>query len=226
MREIKLVAQTIDLDKSAILYDFRTFNPADWTITRHAPPWKVTAEAIEGGKPDEDQHGQIFFKDPVQGDIVLEFDAELVGDSYHDIVWWWATSLDQQPWGAGYLGCLGGWWNNLSGIEKTPSYTPCCIIPTTPIERGRKYHIVSGGIGAVQFIVVDGNLSCYMTDPDPATVRGGHFGFGVYHSHVRYTDLKVYRPCWTNDRHDYPLDSEYRKEMSNRNTLSDLLRSN
>ncbi|MCI6288576.1 MAG: DUF1080 domain-containing protein [Lentisphaeria bacterium] len=208
MAQIKVISQLIDLDKSELLYDFKTFSPEDWTITRHTPPWQVTPDAIIGGKPDEDKHGQIFFKEPVQGDIVMEFDAELVGNSYHDIVWWWATSLDQQPWGEGYLGCLGGWWNNLAGIEKSPTFEPCCIVPTSPIKRGTRYHIISGSVGTRLFIAVDGVMVVYMTDPNPATVKGGHFGFGVYQSHVRYSNLKVYRPFATGLPVGYKKDSE------------------
>jgi len=203
MKNVKLISHIVELDDVNLLFDFQTFSPEDWTITRHSPPWQVAPDAITGGKPDEETHGQIFYKTPVPGDVVLEFDAELLGDCTHDIIWWWATSLDQQPWGAGYLGCLGGWWNNLSGIEKSPAFEPSCIVPTTPIQPRTKYHIISGGAGAMQFIFVDGALSCYMTDPDSATRKGGYFGFGVYESHVRYSNLKVYRPRLVEDMHSY-----------------------
>lgn len=209
MKRVRLLSEVIDLEKSELLYDFAEFKAEDWSITRHAPPWKVSRDCIIGGQADERNHGQIFYKTPVRGDTVLEFDAELVGDSYHDFVWWWATSLDRDPWGEGYLGCLGGWWNNCSGIEKSPTFTPCSISPMSPIRPGRKYHIVSGGIGCVQFIVTDGVLSCYMTDPAPATKKGGHFGFGVYSSHVKYSNLKVYRPHWERTQVGYLPDSEY-----------------
>lgn len=208
MAQIKVISQLIDLDKSELLYDFKTFAPEDWTITRHTPPWQVTPEAIIGGKPDEEAHGQIFYKEPVQGDVVMEFDAELVGKSYHDIIWWWGTSLDQQPWGEGYLGCLGGWWNNLAGIEKSPTFEPSCIVPTAPVKPGVRYHIVSGSVGSRLFVAVDGVLAVYMTDPNPATVKGGHFGFGVYQSHVRYSHLKVYRPFAAGLPVGYKKDSE------------------
>lgn len=207
MRTLNLIAHKIILDEKNLLHDFQKFHPADWTITRHTPPWNVTPDAIIGGKEDEEAHGQIFYKTPVQGDIVMEFDAELVGRSYHDIIWWWGTSLEEKPWGEGYLGCLGGWWNNLSGIEKSPTFEPSCIVPTSPIRRGTKYHIISGGAGTMQFIFVDGELSCYMTDPHPATRKGGYFGFGVYESHVRYSNLKVYRPEIVDAPHSYVRDS-------------------
>lgn len=208
MKTLKLISHLIQLKQENLLYDFQKFQPEDWSITRHSPPWQVTPEAVIGGKPDEETHGQIFYKTPVQGDIVMEFDAELVGKSYHDIIWWWSTSLEQSPWGEGYLGCLGGWWNNLSGIEKSPTFEPSCIVPTTPIQPQTKYHIISGGAGTMLFIFVDGVLSCYMTDLNPATIKGGYFGFGVFESNVRYSNLKVYRPEIINDPHSYIRDSQ------------------
>ncbi|MCI5779881.1 MAG: hypothetical protein MR051_08750 [Lentisphaeria bacterium] len=50
-------------------------------------------------------------------------------------------------------------------------------------------------------------MSCYMTDPHPATRNGGYFGFGVYESHVRYSNLKVYRPEIAAAPHSYIRDS-------------------
>lgn len=206
MSQIKLVTSLLDLDKSELLYDFKTFRPDDWTITRHTPSWQVSSDAIIGGKPDEENHGQIFFKDWVAGDIVLEFDAELLGNSYHDLCWWWSTSLDQDPWGEGYLGCIGGWWNNLAGIEKSPTFEPACIIPACPVQPRTKYHIVSGSSGSLQFIAVNGEMICYMRDP--LVLKGGHFGFGVFQSHARYSNLKVYRPHVTGIPVGYKKDSE------------------
>ncbi len=203
MKTVKLISHVIELDEKNLLLDFSSFSPDDWTIIRHSPRWQVTSEAIVGGEAGETAHGQIFYRTPVPGDIVMEFDAELIGDCDHDIIWWWGTSLDRDPWGEGYLGCIGGWWNNLSGIEKSPDFEPSCIVPTTPVRPRTVYHIISGGAGSMQFIFVDGALSCYMTDPDPATRRGGYFGFGVFESHVRYSNLKIYRPRVADDPHSY-----------------------
>lgn len=195
---IQIIGMDLDVSGSEVIYDFRKFVPEEWNIIRHTPEWIVTSDAITGGGPDEPCHGQIFYKTPVMGEVILEFDAELVAPSYHDLIWWWDTRLDQDPWGDGYLGCLGGWFNNLAGIEKSPAFKPSAIAPSFEIGPGKKYHIVSGTCGGVQFIAVDGKLVSFMTDPrppDPSTP--GYFGFGVYASHARYSNLKVRRPCFT-----------------------------
>ena len=164
---------------------------------KHTPKWKVTPERISGGGPDEPHHGQIFFNEPVKGDVVLEFDARILPPSYHDIVWFWNTRFggSPEPWSAGYLGCLGGWYADMAGIEKLPDYKPSAIAPSFRTEPGRWYHIVSGSLGFEHFIAVDGKLVTYFADaavPDPS--KPGYFGFGIFESHAEFTRLKVYRP--------------------------------
>ena len=193
--DIIVIGNTLRLSESELLYSFDTFNPADWTIVKHAPKWTVAHDRITGGGPDEPTHGQIFFKTPVKGDVVLEFDARILPPSYHDIVWFWNTRFGTEPWSAGYLGCLGGWYADMAGIEKLPDYVPSAIAPSFPTEPGRTYHIVSGSLGHEHFIADDGKLVTYFSDravPDPN--EPGYFGFGIFESHAEYSHLKVYRP--------------------------------
>ena len=195
--EITVIGNTLRLSESELLHSFDKFDPSDWTIVTHSPKWMVEPDRITGGGPDEPHHGQIFFKEPVKGDVVLEFDAKILPPSYHDIVWFWNTRFggEPEPWSAGYLGCIGGWYADMAGIEKLPSYRPSAIAPSFPTEPGRWYHIVSGSLGFEHFVAVDGRLVAYMADadvPDPA--EPGYFGFGIFESHAEFRRLKVYRP--------------------------------
>lgn len=193
--KIDLLDRTIDVDASEVIHEFDEFDPADWTIVKHAPQWTVTPRSIRGGAPDETTHGQIFFNTPVKGDVILEFDARIIPPSYHDIVWFWNVRFDAEPWSAGYLGCLGGWWSGMAGIEKLPAYDPSAIAPSHSFESGRWYRIVSGSCGSAHFIAVDGRLVTYFADADvPDPSKSGYFGFGVYESHAEYSSLKVRRP--------------------------------
>ena len=202
--KVELIDRTVDLEKSELLYSFDTFDPADWTIVKHPPKWTVNRESIVGGGPDEPRHGQIFYKTPVKGDVVMEFDAKLIAPSYHDLVWFWNTRFEKEPWSGGYLGCLGGWWGNYDGIEKLPDYSPSTIGKGVGVVPDRTYHIVSGSVEGVHFIVVDGELITYFVDPKaPDPNEPGYFGFGVYHSHAEYSHLKVYRPFCERRRNVY-----------------------
>ena len=194
--ELAVIGNRLRLSECELLHSFDTFDPADWTIVKHTPKWVVRPDRIVGGAPDEKHHGQIFFRTPVSGDVVMSFDARIVPPSYHDIVWFWNTRLgDAEPWTAGYLGCLGGWYSNMAGIEKLPKFVPSAIAPSFETEPGRWYHIVSGSLGAEHFIAVDGRLVTYFSDeavPDPSTP--GYFGFGVFESKAEFAHLRVYRP--------------------------------
>ncbi len=195
--EITVIGNTLRLSECELLHSFDTFDPAQWSIVTHTPKWTVEPNRITGGGPDEPHHGQIFFGEPVKGDVVLEFDARILPPSYHDIVWFWNTRFggSPEPWSAGYLGCIGGWYADMAGIEKLPDYRPSAIAPSFPTEPGRWYHIVSGSLGFEHFVAVDGRLVAYMADaavPDPA--EPGYFGFGIFESHAEFAHLKVYRP--------------------------------
>ena len=194
--KIDLLEKTLDLGASELLRSFDSFDRDEWSIVRHSPKWTVEPSRIVGGGPDEPTHGQIFCRTPVKGDVVLEFDARIIPPSYHDLVWFWNVRLGMVPWSAGYLGCLGGWWSGMAGIEKLPDYVPSSIAPSHVCEPGRWYHVVSGSSGSSHFIAVDGKLVTYFSDsatPDPG--EPGYFGFGIYESHAEYKNLKVWRPA-------------------------------
>ena len=196
-KEIIVIGNSLRLSECELLHSFETFDPAQWSIVKHTPKWTVEPGRIVGGGPDEPHHGQIFFNEPVKGDVVLEFDARILPPSYHDIVWFWNTRFggSPEPWSAGYLGCLGGWYADMAGIEKLPDYKTSAIAPSFRTEPGRWYHIVSGSLGFEHFIAVDGKLVTYFADaavPDPS--MPGYFGFGIFESHAEFTRLKVYRP--------------------------------
>ena len=206
-QKIRLVGYELDLGASEVLYRFDTFDPADWTITRHTPPWTVTADCVTGGGPDEPKAGQIFYRTPVKGDVVMEFDARLIPPSYHDFVWCWNAEFGgdgTDRWKSGYLASLGGWWDNLSGIERLPDFEPQTVCSGLELEPGVTYHIVSGSSEGRHFIAVDGRLVVWFVDKEANIPdRPGYFGFGVYHSHAEYRNLTVYRPCVRKIPHGY-----------------------
>jgi len=203
---IFLVGSELDLEHSELLYSFDGFSSEDWTVFRHGSEgkWKFRDNSLVGGGFAEEHHGQIFYKTPVKGDVVLEFDARTVAPSYHDLVWLWGVRFGEKDWNAGYLGCLGGWWSDMTGIESlNASYTPSCINRDMKLEPGRWYHIVSGSVKGVHFIVVDGRLiTRFATATD--CEQDGYFGFGFYHSYCEYAHLKVWRPKTVGSRCHYP----------------------
>ena len=195
MKKICLVGKIIDLSSSSVLHEFKSFNADGWTAVGK-PKWEITNSSIIGG-PEALTHGQLFYKTPCQGDIIMEFDARLIAPSDHDIIWWYRISLETKPWGRGYLACLGGWYRNLAGIESVPDFALSATSNSCRVEPGEWYHIVGGVIGNHHFIEVNGRVVLELLDPNslPAN-HNGHFGFGVYQSHVEYRNLLIYAPKW------------------------------
>ena len=128
--EIIVIGNTLRLSESELLYSFDTFDPADWTIVKHAPKWTVERDRISGGGPDEPTHGQIFFRTPVKGDVVMEFDARILPPSYHDIVWFWTTRFGS--------GAPGTWGVSADGMRIWPASRSCRTMyrrPSRPLSR-------------------------------------------------------------------------------------------
>ena len=192
-----IVYKRIDLAKSEVVREFETFAPEEWSIVVGSPKWEVLPDRIIGGGPDVRTHGQIFFSEPIEGDVVMSFDAKLLPPCNHDLVWFWNTRLDATPWGEGYLGCLGGWFSDMAGIEKLPDCGVSAIAPSFRTQSGKSYHIVSGSVDGIHFIFVDGKLVTFFADKLYPKNGAGHFGFGIYESHAEYSNLTVYRPFWT-----------------------------
>ena len=220
---ISLIDKRIVLKQSELLAEFSAFDLADWPHVWRKPRWRVENGRLLGGDPDEDTYGEIFYRTPFTGDVMLEFDAEILAPSYHDIIWFWKTTLffgeerkrHPEIWGDGYLGCLGGWYANLAGIERTPDYRPSVISPSFPVEAGKTYHIHSGCVGARHFIAVDGKLVTYFTDPaTPSPETPGYIGFGVFESCVAYWNLRVWKPVAENVPLKYVPGTQWRPGTS------------
>ena len=201
--EYRLLGRRFDLKKAQPLVQFDEFNLENW-ISVGTPPWRSEGASLVGGKIGETTHGQLFYKEPFTGDVVLEFDAQVVPPCTHDLIWWFRTELNHQSWSDGYLGGLGGWYNNRAGLERAPDYklfTSTCAFKLNP---GQWYHIVSGIIDNALFAFVDGELICELHDPTPIHPSiPGHVGFGIYQSMARYKHLKIHRPVVETFREDY-----------------------
>lgn len=211
MKTLRLTGKVISLSESERLMEENfsegTLDALSW-ITVGSVSWKIRDGALEGiwgGGPLE--HGQLFSTRAFAGDILMEFWAEAVPPSDHDIIWWWQTELneDNTCWKRGCLGCLGGWWENKAGIERLDGQN--AYAATTPLfhlESGRKYKIHTGSIDGTAFIFVDGQLIMESQDPDPVDPKKElRIGFGVYQSHIRIRNLYVCKPAWQTVKTSY-----------------------
>ena len=211
MKELLITGKVIRLNESEILLkeDFSDGQKSMKWIKTGSISYKIENGAMElkwesGTKLN---HGQIFSEKVFPADIVMEFDAELIPPSDHDIIWWWKAQMneDSTDWTEGNLGALGGWFNNQAGIEKISRKAPgfTAMTPLFKLKPDKKYRIHSGSIGGNSFLFVDGALIVESHNGDKKSETPGRIGFGVYQSHFKVSNLTVFKPVFHNIKLSY-----------------------
>ena len=209
--KLEVSGKKIDLEKSKLLFeeDFSSGKNLlnNWIEVGDAV-WTVKDSALEGRWKDGNKlkHGQIFSKNTFQGDILMEFDAQTVAPSDHDIIWWWGVTLNKEKdkWKSGYLGALGGWWANQAGVEKIDGKEVYMAKTSLfKLELGKKYKIQCGIVDGTVFLFANGQLIIEFFDPMPLNSGTTYIGFGLYQSHVRFGNLKVSIPKWEKVKTSY-----------------------
>ncbi len=206
MAELIITRKRIDLDASPILYDkpigmFMFVN--DWEV-RNAH-WSYENDALIG-KNDKPEPGVIFNRKPFPGNVLVDFYAQTILPSTHDINVMWNMSWDDaaNQRGAAYVAGVQGWWQGKVGIEKSPEYKLLATAPCPWFEPGRLYHIQAGSIDGHCFLFVDGVLRLELMDPDPidSSVHT-HIGFEAYQSMIKISRVVVRQIVWKEDPQVY-----------------------
>ncbi len=201
MVELLLQNSTIILADSDILFkdDFSDSNALKEWLSVGDISSKINTGALEIKHQEDGEldHGQLFTRQRFSGDILMEFTAATIPPSDHDIIWWLGVKLNKEKssWDHGYLGALGGWWSNQAGLEKIEGKNVYMLkTPLFKLIPGKEYKIQCGMINETAFFFVDGQLIIEFIDSDPLIKKSpGHIGFGVYQSHIRIKNLKVYK---------------------------------
>lgn len=204
MKELMICGKLINLSESEVLFKDDFSNPAkkrDWIKTGSiSHEIKNGSMELKWETETKLKHGQIFSDKIFPSDIVMEFDAELIPPSNHDLIWWWNAQMneDSSDWVEGYLGALGGWFTNQAGIEKISRKASSITVmtPLFKVESGRKYRIHSGSINNTDFLFVDGVLIIEFQNTTKKNESGGRVGFGVYQSQLKISNLIVYKPMF------------------------------
>ena len=199
LQSFTIMKKIIDLENSPILLE------DDFKGDDFDERWEVkTGEwRVEGGwcygQYRENAPGMIVSKGDFTGDVLVEFDAQNVLPSNHDINVMWNGSWDEKSnkRDVAYVAGLQGWWEGKVGIEKSPEYKLNAGTPLFNYEAGKIYHIIAGSIEGHCFMIVDGKLLLEVTDPDPIdSSKYGKVGFEAYCSSIRITNVKVRQIKW------------------------------
>lgn len=209
MTELILMRKRILLEECPVLYD-RPLTQAsfveDWE-TRHAD-WSFEDGAMIGKNPLP-APGVIFSKQAFPGNVLVDFYAQTVLPSTHDIDVMWNMSWDEaaDARGTAYVAGIMGWWNGNVGIEKSPEYQLIATTPCPWFEPGREYHIQAGSIDGHCFIFVDGVLRLELLDPNPIdSAVHNRIGFEAYQSIVKVRGIQVRQIVWHAEDTTYPVE--------------------
>ena len=209
MTELIIMRKRIDVDASPILYNRPLSQESfqeDWEV-RNAR-WHYQDGAFWGENP-EPAPGVIFSRRAFPGDVMVEFYAQTVLPSTHDIDVMWNMSWDESrnQRGVSYVAGMMGWWNGNVGIERSPEYTMIATTPCPWFEPAREYFIQAGSVEGHCFIFVDGVLRLELTDPNPIdSTLHNRIGFEAYQSKIKIRDVVVRQIVWKEGRLSYPVE--------------------
>ena len=206
MNTIELMKKRILLDSSKILFDKvltqENFSSL-WTV--HHSKWEVKDGWLEGENPGN-WPGMAILKQDFPGNVLVEFEAQTILPSSHDInVMWngeWLSKTDQR--GIAYVAGLQGWWTGKVGIEKSNDYKFMVGTPLYNFEPGKIYKIQAGSIDGHCFILADGKLLLEAMDPNPVdNQKYTKVGFEAYCSKIRVRNIRIRQIYWE------PVDMKY-----------------
>lgn len=194
-----LMKKKILLNKSKILYDqpvTRKSLTEDWTI--HHSEWEIKEDWLVGSNR-RNWPGMAILKKDFPGNVLVEFEAQTMLPSSHDInVMWNGEWLDDEDHrGLAYVAGLQGWWTGKVGIEKSDQYKFMVGTPLLHFIPGKLYKIQAGSINGHCFIFADGQLLLEAMDPDPIdNQKYTKIGFEAYCSKIRIKNIVIRQIHW------------------------------
>jgi hypothetical protein len=207
---IKLMKKRILLNSSKVLYD-KPITAEDfsqfWTV--HHSNWEVKDGWLVGENPGN-WPGMAILKQDFPGNVLVEFEAQTILPSQHDInVMWngeWLTDPDKR--GIAYVAGLEGWWTGKVGIEKSNDYKFMVGTPLFDFSPGKIYKIQAGSIDGHCFIFADEKLLLEAMDPDPIdNQKFTKIGFEAYCSKIRIRNIRIRQIYWE------PVEMKYEPEF-------------
>ena len=201
-----LLSKQINPDKCPVIYD-RPFSKEsleeDFEIC--GGNWYVEDGWLIG-ENRENCAAMVISRKQYNENVILDFKASTIPPCTHDINVMWNGNWNRETnyRDIAYVSGLQGWWVGKVGIEKSPEYKLNVATPLFDFEPGKVYHIQCGSINGHCFTMVDGKLLLEVTDPDPIDfTKYGLIGFEAYCTKVRFTDFKVRRAVWTENKLRY-----------------------
>jgi hypothetical protein len=196
---LRLMRKKILLGKSEILYNHPVSAESlarEWTV--HRSEWSADGVWLTGSNRGN-WPGMAILKQDFPGNVLVEFEAQTLLPSSHDInVMWngeWLKEGDRR--GLAYVAGLQGWWTGKVGIEKSDKYEFMVGTPLFDFVPGKLYKIQAGSINGHCFIFADNQLLLEAMDPDPIDhQKFTKIGFEAYCSMIRIKNIVIRQIYW------------------------------
>lgn len=211
MTDLLIMGKRILVEQSTVLYDrpFSLFSfTEDWEV--HNSQWHYRDGAF-WGRNAKSAPGVIVSRKSFPGNILMDFYAQTVQPSTHDIDVMWNLSWNKEHnmRGAAYVAGIQGWWEGKVGIEKSPDYKLNALAPCPWFQPGQEYHVQAGSVDGHCFLFVDEVLRLELTDPDPIdSAVHTRVGFEAYQSMVKISRLVVRQIAWEPREQHYAVEFE------------------
>jgi hypothetical protein len=199
MNNINLMNKRILMDSSPVLFekDLKD-DDIEKLFTIHHSKWVIRDNWLIG-ENSGNWPGMAILRQDFPGNVLVEFDAQTIMPSTHDINVMrngeWLEEKDQR--GIAYVAGLQGWWTGKVGIEKSDEYRFMVGTGLFRFVQGKVYHIQAGSIDGHCFILADGKLLLEAMDPDPIDNRKYcKVGFEAYSSKIKIKNIRIRQIKW------------------------------
>lgn len=194
---IRLIGIEVDVDASEVLYRAEEIDGSFLTEDAEVMggDWYVEDGWLVG-KHGECSPGMVVMKPDFFGDIMVEFEAEMVAPSTHDInvMIHGSWNREKNERDVAYVTGLEGFWRGSVGFEKSPDYKMFLATSLLDFEPAQTYTVRFGNVGERLFVTVNGRTALEINDPDPIDrMKYGKIGFEAFASWWRLKNLCVRR---------------------------------
>lgn len=192
---LHLAGYDVFLNECETLYEQHEFTQEimDRDFVVKSGTWYVENGWVCGKNP-ECCPGMLISKKDFFGNNMLELTCKMIAPSTHDINIMingsWDEEKDQRD--VAYVTGMEAFWHGNVGFEKSPEYKLTAATQLFCFDAEKEHKLTFGNIDGKIFVLVDGELSLEITDPDPIDVtKYGKIGFEAYSSWWCFKDVSV-----------------------------------
>ncbi len=189
-KEILLLGKKIIVDNCEVVFEYRGEQNWQDYFDVKSGNWRYEDGALIG-KELENKGGILYTKKEFPYDIMMTFKVSTVLPATRDLNAVWCSHWDNNTdyLGNSYVCGLNGWYDGLSGIERSGEYG---FYTSTSLYRyipGTTVEMTCGSINGHCFMLVNDELITELFDNHPLV--GGYAGFSPYCTELKIKDVVI-----------------------------------